>query len=106
MYLSIPGTGFKLVELGFWILIVSGIPNCLSCIPYSKAQDSIFRIPQTKIPDSGIRNPYTLHFKLYDTYGTSVHNRHQLFDLLLFDSQELKCIKFRPVTTWQKNVGF
>ena len=99
MYLSIPGTGFKLVELVFWILIVSGIPNCLSCIPYSKAQDSRFRIPQTKIPDSGIRNPYTLHFKLYDTYGTSVHNRHQLFDLLLFDSQELKCIKFRPVTT-------
>ena len=57
MYLSIPGTGFKLVELGFWILIVSGIPDSLTFIPYSKAQDSRFRIPQTKILDSGIRNP-------------------------------------------------
>ena len=57
MYLSIPGTGFKLVELGFWILIVIGIPDSLSCIPYSKAQDSRFRIPQTKISDSGMRNP-------------------------------------------------
>ena len=31
------------MELGFWILIVSGIPDCLSCIPYSKTQDSGFR---------------------------------------------------------------
>ena len=30
------------VELAFWILIVSGIPDCLSCIPYSKTQDSGF----------------------------------------------------------------
>ena len=63
MYLSIPGTGFKLVELGFWILIVSGIPNSLSCIPYFKAQDSRIRIPQTKIPDSGIRNPLHIAFQ-------------------------------------------
>ena len=27
-------------ELGFWISIVSGIPDSLSCIPDSKAQDS------------------------------------------------------------------
>ena len=39
----IPGTGFQSlsVERGFWIPIVSGIPDSLSCIPDStKAQDS------------------------------------------------------------------
>ena len=55
----IPGTGFQYlsVELGFWIPIVSGIPDSFSCIPDSKTQDSRFhrqnfpgfRIPQTKI---------------------------------------------------------
>ena len=38
-------TGFRIlssVELGFWIPIVSGIPESLSCIPDSKAQDSRF----------------------------------------------------------------
>ena len=50
----IPGTGFQSlqVELGFWILIVSGIPDCLSCIPYSKTQDSGFH--EQKFP--GFRN--------------------------------------------------
>ena len=30
------------VELRFWIPIVSGIPDSLSCIPESKAQDFVF----------------------------------------------------------------
>ena len=38
---------FQSVELGFWIAIVSGIPDSLSCILDSNAQDS--EIPQTKI---------------------------------------------------------
>ena len=40
----IPDPGFQslLVELGFWITIVSGIPDSLSCIPDLKAQDSEF----------------------------------------------------------------
>ena len=40
----IPGTGFQSwsVELGFWIPIVSGIPDSLGCIPDSKAQKSGF----------------------------------------------------------------
>ena len=33
------------MELGFWIPIVNGIPDSLSCISESKAQDSIFRNP-------------------------------------------------------------
>ena len=39
-----PGTGFQslTVELGFRIAIVSGIPDSLSCIPDSKAQDSAY----------------------------------------------------------------
>ena len=41
---QIPGTGFQSlsVELAFWIPIVNGIPDSLSCIPDSKAQDSRF----------------------------------------------------------------
>ena len=40
---QIPGTGFQSlsVELGFWIRIVGGIQNSLSCIP----QAEIYRIP-------------------------------------------------------------
>ena len=38
--------------LGFWIPIVSGILDSLSCIPDSKAQDSAFHIPEISIPDS------------------------------------------------------
>ena len=37
-------SGFFSVELGFLIPIVSGIPDSLSCVPYSKAQDSGFLI--------------------------------------------------------------
>ena len=53
----IPGTGFQFlsVELEFWIPIVSGIPDSLSCIPDSKAQDSRFH--QQKFPDSEILIP-------------------------------------------------
>ena len=51
----IPGTGiqFLIVELGFWIPVVSVIPESMSCIPDSKAQDSGSR--KQKI--LGFRNP-------------------------------------------------
>ena len=41
---QILGTGFQhlSVELGFWIEVVSRIPDSLSCIPDSNAQDSGF----------------------------------------------------------------
>ena len=54
--LQIPGTGFQSlsVELGFWIPIISGIPDSLSCIPDSKTQD--FRFHKPNCPDSGF--PY------------------------------------------------
>ena len=53
----IPGTEFQFlsVELEFWIPIVSGIPDSLSCIPDSKAQESRFH--QQKFPDSEILIP-------------------------------------------------
>ena len=40
--IRIPGNGFQYlsVELGFWIPVVSGIPESLSCIPDFKIQDS------------------------------------------------------------------
>ena len=44
---------FFLVELGFWIPILSRIPNSLSCIPESKVQDSEFHkqnFPPFRIP--------------------------------------------------------
>ena len=55
----IPGTGFQSLslELGFWILIVSRIPNSLNCVPDFRTQDfgfqkynfPWFQIPQAKI---------------------------------------------------------
>ena len=55
---QIPGTDFQFlsVELGFWIPIVSGIPDSLSCIPDSKAQDCGFH----KQNFHGFRNPYSI----------------------------------------------
>ena len=51
----IPGTGFRslLVKFGFWIPIFSRIPDSLSCIPNSKAQDSRFH----KKIFPGVSNP-------------------------------------------------
>ena len=51
----IPGTGFRslLVKFGFWIPIFSRIPDSLSCIPDTKAQDSRFH----KKIFPGVRNP-------------------------------------------------
>ena len=46
-----------LVELGFRIPIVSGIPDSFSCIPDSKAQDSTFRNQFNKQKCLGFRNP-------------------------------------------------
>ena len=43
------------VELGFWIPIVSEIPDSMSCILDSEAQDSGFH--KQIFPDSGIENP-------------------------------------------------
>ena len=53
-----PSTGFQSlsVELGFWISIVSRIPDSLNCIPHSKGQDST--IHKQKFPR--FRNPYSL----------------------------------------------
>ena len=54
---AVPGTGFQSLsmELGFWILIISGIPDSLSCIPDSKAQHFHFHkqnFPDPLNPDS------------------------------------------------------
>ena len=48
-------SGFRslLVKFGFWIPNFSRIPDSLSCIPDSKAQDSGFH--KKKFP--GVRNP-------------------------------------------------
>ena len=54
---AVPGTGFQSLsmELGFWILIISGIPDSLSCIPDSKAQH--FHFHKQNFPDPRIRIP-------------------------------------------------
>ena len=53
----IPGTAWMAdslsVGLGFWILIVSEIPESLSWVPSSKAQDSRFH--KQKFPDPGAK---------------------------------------------------
>ena len=45
------------VELGFWIPIVSGIPDSVSCIPDSKTRDSGFHkqnFPGFRVPLHGV----------------------------------------------------
>ena len=53
----IPDPGFQSLSLGlgFWIPIVSGIPDSLSCIPDSTTQDSSFH--GKNVPHFGIRFP-------------------------------------------------
>ena len=51
------------LELGLWILIISGIPDSLSCVPDSKALDSKFnkkKFPRFQIPQANLesRFPY------------------------------------------------
>ena len=62
----IPGTGFQSlsVEVGFWISIVSGIPDALSCISNSKAPEN-----------SGFRKHNFLGFRIQDspTWGEIVY---------------------------------
>ena len=55
---QIPGTDYQFlsVELGFWIPIVSGIPDSLSCIPDSQAQ--VFGFHKQKF--HGFWNPYSI----------------------------------------------
>ena len=56
--LQIPGTGFQSLsmELEFWIPIVSGIPESLSCIPgstlFSRILESSYRRKTFPNPDS------------------------------------------------------
>ena len=69
------GTGFQSlsVELGFWIPIVSGIPDSLSRIPDSKAQDSGFH--EQKFP--GFRNPKAKNSRISE-FGFPYMTRKQL----------------------------
>ena len=58
------------VKLGFQIRVVSGIPDCLSCMSDSKAQDSGFR--EQNFSDSAFQIPlhwaklFLCKLKLYD----------------------------------------
>ena len=60
----IPGTGLQLlsVEREFWIPIVSGIPDSLSCIPDSKTRDSGFH--EQNVPVFGIPRQKSLGFRI------------------------------------------
>ena len=95
----IPGTGFRSssVELGFRILIVCGIPDSLSCIADSKAQDSgfhkeefpSFRIPQaiiSRIPEPGFP------FK-----GRSLTKTGKQFPEPFRSLSYLRCVKYAEI---------
>ena len=74
---QIPGTGFQSlsVELGFWIPIVSGIPDSMSCIPDSKTRDSGFH----KQNFSGFRVPLS-GVNLFKRNGMKANpEKHQTF---------------------------
>ena len=58
------------VELGFWIPVVTGILDSLSCIPDSKAQDSGFHIPKFPefwIPESGFLKSWASESKPFQS---------------------------------------
>ena len=58
------------VELGFWIPVVNGILDSLSCIPDSKAQDSGFHIPKFPefwIPESGFLKSWASESKPFQS---------------------------------------
>ena len=58
----IPGTGFQSLSMehGFWIQIVNGIPDSVSCIPGSIARD----FPFHKQRFHAFRNSYSLNAKV------------------------------------------
>ena len=102
----IPGTEFQYlsVELGFWIPVVTGIPNSLSC--NSGFQRTGFRMPQTKfsrILDSVSKNlPDSLT-------STALHNLFRMFLPYSSNKNILRCQNPRnesvlyPYSTWKPN---
>ena len=76
---QIPGTGFRslLVKFGFWIPIFSRVPDSLSCILDSKAQDSGFH--KKKLP--GFRNPHFLDMER-DEEAPAVNNLVSSFSMI------------------------
>ena len=71
------------LELGFWIPIVSGIPDSLSCIPSSV--NKIF-------PDSGIRIP--LHGAKQEFLAVLKIFPHQM------NSHQMQVLSFKPEQLW------
>ena len=88
------------MELGFRIPIVSGIPDSLSCIPDSKAQDSGFHKP--RFP--GIRNQDSI------TWGDSRSRENKSQNWLYFNLRDFSpcdiCTLFcdRQVKSKLKNI--
>ena len=61
-WILIPGTGFQSVEFWYLILLVSGIPDSLSCNPDSKVQDSRLHTSKSfPITESGFPRNHRFH---------------------------------------------
>ena len=121
----IRGTGFQYlsVELGFWIPIVSGIPDSLSCIPDSKTQNSGFHKPNFfSYPYKHIRytyvtsdewlklllvslclglmikvNPYNPFWVLLPFLWVCRQKGHLSWGLITFDCQPLEWVRFGTI---------
>ena len=74
------------VEVGFWIPIVSGIPDSLSCsvrIPKPRIPDSLSCIPDSKTPDAGF---HISQAKISWIANPDSLTRGRLYDFLSFIS--------------------
>ena len=62
---------FLSVELGFQVPNLSGIPDSLSCIPDSKAQDSGFNKKNPRIPNSTNKTGRFVHTAPFNIFARS-----------------------------------
>ena len=103
-----PGATFQSLSvdwLGFWILIVSGIPDSLSCILDSKAQDSRFHkqnFPEIRILQAKISQIPDLRFPYKEQWTVSTNTNGVVLGYLNSSGDEQSrqyCFRLRHTTT-------
>ena len=103
-----PGAAFQSFSvdwLGFWILIVSGIPDSLSCILDSKAQDSGFHkqnFPEIRILQAKISQIPDFRFPYKEQWTVSTNTNGVVLGYLNSSGDEQSwqyCFRLRHTTT-------
>ena len=103
-----PGAAFQSLSvgwLGFWILIVGGIPDSLSCILDSKAQDSGFHkqnFPEIRILQAKISQIPDFRFPYMEQWTVSTNTNGVVLGYLNSSGDEQSwqyCFRLRHTTT-------